>query len=163
MKKRAGFSAWVLDTFVREKLTLLVQDYNMTCDVFNPDATHENELCGNGYCKFGYYCTEIKASKCKKQKALPCGDGYCPIGSQCAEMASESCKKVKQKKLKDMEDETFSNISCKDDECKICTEVTEHKCAYESKVKDPCKDSTCSSEVACDIESSYVCQMRPGN
>lgn len=156
MKHRAGYSAWVLDHFVRDKLRPL------NCPQFNPDATHD-EACGEGWCRTGYACTPVRAEICKKQEGNECGKGYCRNGAQCGEMSSQVCKQMSEEKLKKKRKngEKFDDVSCTDGKCSVCTTKTEHECVYGNDVATPCTTPGCADGLVCGPEEEHVCTVRP--
>lgn len=156
MKHRAGYSAWVLDHFVRDKLRPL------NCPQFNPDATHD-EACGEGWCRTGYGCTTVRAEICKKEKGKKCGKGFCRKGAQCGEMSSQVCKQMSEEKLKKKRKngEKFDDVSCTDGKCSVCTTKTEHECVYGNDVTTPCTKTGCADVLVCGPEEEKVCTVRP--
>lgn len=157
-KQKAGYSAWVLDVFVREQLKELG-----TCVEFNPNATHD-ERCGDGWCRIGYTCTTVKAQRCRKKQGVRCGDGYCKYGSFCAEMSSENCDQMTEdelKKLQKIKDSKDIDSSCNDGRCSVCTRDTQYQCVYKQQTLLPCQGRECADSVQCGVEEESVCTVRP--
>jgi len=159
LKRRAGFSAYILDEFVRTELKKIE---DLECDAFNPDATHENELCGGGYCRIGYECAKVRAEKCYSDGGIVCGDGYCNNGAECAEMSTQVCKGFKKKNLEKQKlGKNYGEPECKDGYCEACKTVTEYKCAFKKKMTDPCTERGCARGRRCVDEFEEVCVVRP--
>lgn len=158
LKRRAGFSAYILDEFVR---TQLRQIEDLECDAFNPLATHENELCGGGYCRIGYTCAKVRAEKCFSDGGVVCGDGYCNSGAECAEMSTEVCKRFREKNLEKKKLKNYGEPVCKKGYCEACKTVTEYKCAFKKAMTDPCTEKGCARGRRCVNVVEEVCAIRP--
>lgn len=156
LKHRAGYSAWVLDHFVRDKLRPL------NCPQFNPDATHD-EACGEGWCRTGYGCTTVRAEICKKNAGTECGKGYCRNGATCGELSSQVCKKMSEAKLKKKQKngEVFEDVKCTDGKCSVCQMQTEYECVHGNDVSTPCEKEGCADGLLCGPEEEEVCTIRP--
>lgn len=158
LKRRAGFSAYILDEFVRTELRKME---DLECDAFNPLATHENELCGGGYCRIGYTCAKVRAPKCYSDGGIVCGDGYCNSGAECAEMSTQVCKRFREKNLEKKKLKNYGEPTCEDGRCEACKTVTEYKCAFKKGLTDPCTERGCARGRRCVDQIEEVCVVRP--
>eukprot|EP00210_Caulerpa_lentillifera_P007688 g7339.t1 len=154
LKRRAGYSAYILDQFVRQELK------GKNCDAFNPRATHESERCGEGFCRIGYQCAEVNAEKCFSDGGLVCGDGYCNNGAECAEMSSQVCRRFKKENMNKKKLRGFDEPQCNNRVCEACKTITEYKCAFKKGMAEPCKTRGCARGRRCVKEKEEVCVVR---
>lgn len=154
---QSGYSAWVLDQFVRDGLTEL-----SSCGEFNLNATHD-EPCGNGWCRIGYKCKKVEATRCREKKGIHCGPGYCRFGSTCNSMSSEVCVQVKQDELQAMNlTNAVESDECRGGLCTVCEDRIDHLCSSQQGDSSPCMGRGCADGLVCGAEDEFVCSLRQG-